>query len=319
MLRHYDALGLVCPSARTTGGYRRYSPSDIERLLHVESLRSLGLSLAEVKRALDDAEFSPPVVIGELIEQSRQRLAREQELISRLRHVQATESNDWSDVLGIVGLLRSLRSAHAPHRQQAVLHAAHRGALPAAALAESLLTEDETNVAGTLHWALARAGEEALPVLSRGLHAERPEVRRRTVEAITALTSPAATALLREALGDPDDVVRSRAAIALGRRGDDTATAVLIALIADGADGIDDVAAGEALGHLASDKKRAAGIVADLVAHAANAPSPVRRRVVQALAELPATAARPALEPFTRDPEPGVALTAVALLRRLDS
>lgn len=184
MLRHYDALGLVCPSARTTGGYRRYSPSDIERLLHVESLRSLGLSLAEVKRALDDAEF---------------------------------------------------------------------------------------------------------------------------------------TALLREALGDPDDVVRSRAAIALGRRGDDTATAVLIALIADGADGIDDVAAGEALGHLASDKKRAAGIVADLVAHAANAPSPVRRRVVQALAELPATAARPALEPFTRDPEPGVALTAVALLRRLDS
>src|SRR5690625_7630476 len=110
MLRHYDALGLVCPSARTTGGYRRYSPSDIERLLHVESLRSLGLSLAEVKRALDDAEFSPPVVIGELIEQSRQRLAREQELISRLRHVQATESNDWSDVLGIVGLLRDRKS-----------------------------------------------------------------------------------------------------------------------------------------------------------------------------------------------------------------
>lgn len=316
MLRHYDALGLVCPSARTTGGYRRYSPSDIERLLHVESLRSLGLSLAEVKRALDDPAFSPPVVIGELIEQSRQRLAREQELISRLRHVQATESNDWSDVLGIVGLLRSLRSAHAPHRQQAVLHAAHRGALPAAALAESLLTEDETNVAGTLHWALARAGEEALPVLSRGLHAERPEVRRRTVEAITALTSPAATALLREALGDPDDVVRSRAAIALGRRGDASATPVLIALIADG---VDDVPAAEALGHLATEAESTAAIVADLIAHAANAPSPVRRRVVQALAELPATAARPALEPFTHDPEPGVALTAVALLRRLDS
>ena len=35
MLRHYDTLGLVRPTGRTTGGYREYSDADIERLLHV--------------------------------------------------------------------------------------------------------------------------------------------------------------------------------------------------------------------------------------------------------------------------------------------
>ncbi len=43
MLRHYDALGLVSPTARTAGGYREYTSDDLRRLFHVESLRTLGL------------------------------------------------------------------------------------------------------------------------------------------------------------------------------------------------------------------------------------------------------------------------------------
>lgn len=45
MLRHYDTVGLGRPTGRTPGGYREYSAEDIRRLLHVESLRTLGLSL----------------------------------------------------------------------------------------------------------------------------------------------------------------------------------------------------------------------------------------------------------------------------------
>ena len=45
MLRHYDSLGLVRPTGRTGGGYREYSGADIRRIFHIESLRSLGLSL----------------------------------------------------------------------------------------------------------------------------------------------------------------------------------------------------------------------------------------------------------------------------------
>ena len=59
MLRHYDSLGLVRPTGRTGAGYREYSGEDIRRIFHVESLRSLGLSLRDVGRALDDPGFTP--------------------------------------------------------------------------------------------------------------------------------------------------------------------------------------------------------------------------------------------------------------------
>jgi DNA-binding transcriptional MerR regulator len=59
MLRHYDSLGLVRPKGRTDAGYREYSSEDIGRIFHIESPRSLGLSLREVGRALDDPGFTP--------------------------------------------------------------------------------------------------------------------------------------------------------------------------------------------------------------------------------------------------------------------
>jgi DNA-binding transcriptional MerR regulator len=52
-LRHYDEIGLLSPSARTAAGHRRYTEHDLRRLYRVRALRSLGLSLAQVGRALD--------------------------------------------------------------------------------------------------------------------------------------------------------------------------------------------------------------------------------------------------------------------------
>ncbi|VEI01890.1 Copper export regulator [Acidipropionibacterium jensenii] len=43
MLRHYDRIGLMSPSGRTSTGYRRYEPDDLRRLFRVESLRTLGV------------------------------------------------------------------------------------------------------------------------------------------------------------------------------------------------------------------------------------------------------------------------------------
>ena len=67
MLRHYDSLGLVRPTGRTGAGYREYSSEDIRRIFHIESLRSLGLSLREVGRALDDPGFTPSELVDDLI------------------------------------------------------------------------------------------------------------------------------------------------------------------------------------------------------------------------------------------------------------
>lgn len=45
-LHHYDAIGLVTPSARS--GYRLYNRQGIARLHRIQALRGLGLSLAEI-------------------------------------------------------------------------------------------------------------------------------------------------------------------------------------------------------------------------------------------------------------------------------
>src|SRR5690606_32891548 len=65
MLRHYESLGLVQPTGRTVAGYREYSSDDIRRIFHIESLRSLGLSLRDVGRALADPDFAPARLVDE--------------------------------------------------------------------------------------------------------------------------------------------------------------------------------------------------------------------------------------------------------------
>ncbi len=44
-LHHYDAIGLLVPSARTDAGHRRYTAEDVARLQQIASLRALGLPL----------------------------------------------------------------------------------------------------------------------------------------------------------------------------------------------------------------------------------------------------------------------------------
>ena len=244
MLRHYDSLGLVSPSGRTSGGYREYRAEDVERIFHVESLRSLGLSLTEVQRALADPQFRPAALVAELMDQAQARMAREGELLTRLRHVAAAGPSDWQAVLQVTSLLRDLTSPDARQRQRAALSTTDPSAAPAESLAEAVLGEVETNVAGALRWALARSGGDALGALARGLAASDPAVRRRAVEALEGLPQPESTELLRTVLDDPDAAVRVRAALALGARRRPEAVPALLDLVVAGTM---DVEAGEAL------------------------------------------------------------------------
>ena len=52
-LHHYDRLGLLKPSARTTAGYRLYGERDFARLQQVVTLKFLGLPLKQIKSLLD--------------------------------------------------------------------------------------------------------------------------------------------------------------------------------------------------------------------------------------------------------------------------
>ena len=53
-LHHYDKIGLLVPSERTSAGYRLYDGQDITRLQHVVVYRRLGFTLEEVALLLDD-------------------------------------------------------------------------------------------------------------------------------------------------------------------------------------------------------------------------------------------------------------------------
>jgi len=53
-LHHYDEIGLVRPSARTSPGYRAYVAGDVERLREVLAYRRLGFGLREIADLVDD-------------------------------------------------------------------------------------------------------------------------------------------------------------------------------------------------------------------------------------------------------------------------
>lgn len=54
-LHHYDAIGLLSPSGRTSSGYREYSRADAQRLAQIVAYRAGGLALGEIRVALDAA------------------------------------------------------------------------------------------------------------------------------------------------------------------------------------------------------------------------------------------------------------------------
>jgi DNA-binding transcriptional MerR regulator len=52
-LRYYEEVGLLPPTGRTEGNYRRYSQDDIQRLERIKNLRDLlGFSLADIREIL---------------------------------------------------------------------------------------------------------------------------------------------------------------------------------------------------------------------------------------------------------------------------
>lgn len=53
-LRYYEEVGLLLPTGRTEGNYRRYSEADMQRLERIKNLRDLlGFSLTDIRELLE--------------------------------------------------------------------------------------------------------------------------------------------------------------------------------------------------------------------------------------------------------------------------
>lgn len=309
MLRHYDRIGLLSPSERSDGDYRLYTEADVERLFHVESLRSLGLSLAEVGNALDDDAFASTELVERLIENARDRLKATTELLSRLDRVRASDPRGRSDVLRIIELIHGFDSDSASERQRLALSLDEGDERNTAVLVEAFLREEEPNSAGAVLWSLAQIGDAAVPALAEALVSDHPQRRLRALEALMKIGTRRAVASVAAQTRHPDEAVRARANITAGLSGDGT---VVDALVAQVAAGVLDMEASDALEALSAQE----GITVQLARASAEAVAASdadgRRRLVGMLASVSGDDAESMLMALTADPDAAVALTARA-------
>ena len=78
-LHHYDATGLLPPTALTEAGYRLYDDTALARLQFILLFRELEFPLKDIKRILDDPNFDQSAALEDqikLLELRRKQLGK---------------------------------------------------------------------------------------------------------------------------------------------------------------------------------------------------------------------------------------------------
>jgi len=117
-LHHYDSIGLLRPSGRSDSGYRLYSRDDVARLHGIQTLRRMGLPLADVARLLDGGAVTLPVLLARQIGTLDQEIAQAQALRERLGVMQLVlagggqpEIDEWLASLSMMSTYEQYFSA----------------------------------------------------------------------------------------------------------------------------------------------------------------------------------------------------------------
>ncbi len=327
-LRHYDELGLLVPSGRTEGDYRMYTLDDVQRLLAIQHLKSLGLGLTEIGAALDDPGFDASATLRRHIQAVEDRIAAEQDLLRRLTSLLASPHDDWDAVLAAIALSERLRHPEAAVRFRATLDAP--ADIPTPDLIALLRGDPEPGVREVATWALVQRGPAAFDAVSAHLADPDAGVRRQMAHVLGKLADPRGVAPLAALLGDPAPEVAAKAAFGLGQLGGPDAVAALAAALGRGtatqragvvtalgrlgAAGASTPGAAELPGGGATPRSEAAG--AAMAALAADNPA-ARADAAEVLGLLEDPAALPALAVAASDPAEDVRLAALMALGAL--
>ncbi|MEV7106497.1 MerR family transcriptional regulator [Streptomyces atroolivaceus] len=103
-IRHYEETGLVTPSARSRGGFRLYTETDVQRLMTIRRMKPLGFTLDQMGDLLDatdrlDREPGLGVDAREaLLERVREYEQAAGEQVDRLR-TQLARAEDFAATL----------------------------------------------------------------------------------------------------------------------------------------------------------------------------------------------------------------------------
>lgn len=102
-LHHYDQIGLVVPSARSTGGHRLYTDADLAALYQVTALRQLGLSLDQIAVLL-----AGHADVRQIIDQQLAQVDRQIRTATRLREqlLAARDAGPGADGAGFAEIIR---------------------------------------------------------------------------------------------------------------------------------------------------------------------------------------------------------------------
>ncbi len=308
-LRHYDELGLLVPSSRSWGDYRLYDEADLLRLLQIQNLKALGLSLAEIATALDDPDLDASATLRSHLAHVEDRIEAERRLADRLRGLAGAAERSWEDVLDAIALVRRL-----DHPDPAVrLRAAFSRPGTTSDLLAALRAEPDAGVREVLVWALAER-PDAGPAALAQLHDPDPDLRCLMVRLLAKLGDPDAAPALVRLLDDPSPQVVSNAVQALGQLAAPAAAPGVVRLLGTGI--VPDADLLDAL----------AGIgrpgLEPLAAALASPDAAVRAVAAEALGRVGADSGDPTrpialLQPLLGDPEPPVRLSALLALGEL--
>ncbi|MFF9408349.1 MerR family transcriptional regulator [Streptomyces anandii] len=104
-IRHYEETGLVIPSARSQGGFRLYTETDVARLMVIRRMKPLGFTLEQMRDLLDatdrldGGDALDAAEREELLKRVRTYRQAAVEQVEKLR-VQLSRAEDFADTLG---------------------------------------------------------------------------------------------------------------------------------------------------------------------------------------------------------------------------
>jgi MerR family Zn(II)-responsive transcriptional regulator of zntA len=104
-VRYYEELGLLQPDSHSSGGFRLYSEKNLKRLRVIDFLKSLGLSLAEIREILLAKKSS-----GGNIESVRTLFKIYGERLSQIESQIKALSDMRDEIAQVVTILRSCQS-----------------------------------------------------------------------------------------------------------------------------------------------------------------------------------------------------------------
>ena len=117
-LRFYEKSGLLDKPSRTYSGYRVYDSEVLERLAFIKQAQTLGFSLDEIRRIIEDARTgqSPCDEVREIVRHRLEELDERMREMRRYRKELAETLKEWDKVGRAPGHICGLiEGAHVEH------------------------------------------------------------------------------------------------------------------------------------------------------------------------------------------------------------